>query len=206
MRFADRQAARPIQEAEQIVLLRQKRIVRRFEKKYIPEPNSGCWLWLAAVGSSGHGQFFIRKSTKRKGIINAHRASWLIYKGLIGPLDLVLHSCDNPYCVNPDHLFIGSHKDNMRDCANKGRIVVPASACGDKNPAAILSDDDVINIRSSSETVRCLAKSYGVSSSCIQEAKTGKSFPHLPGAIPIRSASEAAKEWHRHKATRGRAK
>lgn len=87
----------------------------KFEDKFIPEPNSGCWLWLHAVDKDGYG--------KHNGE-RAHRYSYRLYKNDPGLLH-VLHICDNPYCVNPDHLFLGTHSDNMKDAANKNRLCSP---------------------------------------------------------------------------------
>lgn len=77
-----------------------------------------CWIWNASQIPTGYGRF------KSKTITNsgyAHRASWLIYNGEIPPGMCVLHKCDNPSCVNPKHLFLGTMTDNMRDRDNKGR-------------------------------------------------------------------------------------
>jgi len=90
----------------------------RFEKFVMPVPESGCWLWLGRVDpDSGYGQFSLNDRITR-----AHRAAWLLYRGDIPAGRLVLHRCDVRCCVNPNHLFLGSHKDNMRDCITKGRF------------------------------------------------------------------------------------
>jgi len=183
MKWAEKQAARPIQEIEIMPIVRHWLVRRRFEKKYIPEPNSGCWLWTAACGISGHGQFFVRKSTKRKGLIGAHRVSWMIYRGDLHPNELVCHKCDTPACVNPDHLFVGTQLDNIRDAKSKGRLVFPDTV-GEANSAAILQESDVFVIRNSQLSNADLAKQYGVSSTTIWETRTGASWVHLPGAIP----------------------
>jgi len=93
-----------------------KSLKERFESKYIPEPMSGCWLWSDACHYSGYGHFKIKNKTVR-----AHRASWMIYKGDIPSPLLVCHKCDVKCCVNPDHLFLGTFKDNMVDKVKKNR-------------------------------------------------------------------------------------
>lgn len=91
--------------------------VERFERKFSPEPNSGCWIWTERLKRDGYGQF------KYLGMMQqAHRVAWMLYRGDIPDGKSVLHKCDNPWCVNPNHLFLGTQLDNMRDAANKGRI------------------------------------------------------------------------------------
>jgi hypothetical protein len=83
----------------------------------MPEPNTGCLLWLGKVGTDGYGLFKV--GGKRRA---AHRVSYEIHKGPIPPGLWVLHRCDTPACVNPEHLFLGTHADNMRDMVAKGRM------------------------------------------------------------------------------------
>lgn len=87
-----------------------------FENKFTTEPNTGCWLWTARCFPFGYGQF----KYKRKNI-TAHRMSWLLYKGKIPKGMCVLHKCDVPQCLNPDHLWLGTKADNNIDCTKKGR-------------------------------------------------------------------------------------
>jgi hypothetical protein len=82
---------------------------QRFDRKWTPEPYSGCWLWIGST-AKGYGKLTI----KHKDVL-AHRCAWQLLNGEIPLGAHVLHSCDTPLCVNPDHLFIGSHTDNMRD-------------------------------------------------------------------------------------------
>lgn len=91
-------------------------VKERFEESYIPEPNSGCWLWLKYLDDEGYGRF--GKDYKQYA---AHRASYEIFRQPIPKNLQVLHKCDTPSCVNPSHLFIGTHADNMKDCHKKGR-------------------------------------------------------------------------------------
>lgn len=90
-------------------------LAQRLEEKSIPEPNSGCWLWLGSTIPTGYGVIGVDGKNWR-----AHRAAWRAYRGEVGSLH-VLHRCDNPGCINPDHLFLGTHTDNMRDRRDKGR-------------------------------------------------------------------------------------
>lgn len=82
-----------------------------------------CWLWTGARDTFGYGRVQLGRNSKR---ITASRTSWIIHNG---PLEsskiLVCHKCDNPPCCNPNHLFVGTHLDNIRDAARKGRMSVP---------------------------------------------------------------------------------
>lgn len=79
--------------------------------------SEGCWEWQGAKRSNGYGVIYKKgKSTQ------AHRFSWMITSGAIPEGMYVCHKCDNRPCVRPDHLFLGTHTDNMRDCGAKGRI------------------------------------------------------------------------------------
>jgi len=91
----------------------------RFEQKYITEPNTGCWIWIAALNNRGYG--IIGRGARQDGPEPAHRISWELAYGPIPEGLHVLHKCDNPPCVNPHHLFLGTHGDNMRDSVIKGR-------------------------------------------------------------------------------------
>lgn len=88
----------------------------RFFKKIITEPNTGCFLWTNAEDGCGYGWFRINGKMCR-----AHRISWMINKGNIPNNKLVLHKCDTPQCVNPEHLFLGSNLDNAKDKVKKNR-------------------------------------------------------------------------------------
>lgn len=79
--------------------------------------SGGCWIWTAARDSSGYGVVRVAGRQER-----AHRLSWMVFRGPIPSGACVCHTCDNPQCVNPDHLWVGTHQDNMDDKVRKGRV------------------------------------------------------------------------------------
>lgn len=87
----------------------------RFDASFVR--GDGCWNWIGCVHPTGYGQFSLNRSTYR-----AHRVAYTIANGPIPSGMVICHSCDNPTCVNPQHLWAGSQAENMRDCATKGRI------------------------------------------------------------------------------------
>lgn len=100
---------------------RLKRSDPSLKEKFLDKHKSnGCWEWLGQKWESGYG--YVRKTIDHKiKHISAHRYFYTLYKGPF-PEELdVLHKCDNPSCVNPDHLFLGTHSDNMKDMYNKQR-------------------------------------------------------------------------------------
>ena len=144
----------------------------RFESFVSPEPNTGCWLWAGNVNRKGYGSVSIRRSTNDA----AHRVSWRLHRGEIPFTFWVLHKCDVPSCVNPDHLFLGTCADNLQDMARKGRQVFqrhPEKAPrGRRNGNAKLDELQVMAIRASTETCVALAARHGVSRSLISAVRT----------------------------------
>lgn len=96
--------------------IKRRNILQIFEAKYIPEPNSGCWLWTGATHYSGYGKMTINKKHVQASHVALALAGRAVPQGLFA-----LHRCDNPPCVNPDHLFHGTQKDNIQDCRRKKR-------------------------------------------------------------------------------------
>lgn len=92
----------------------------RFMTKYEKDPKTLCWNWKAGKHPYGYGFFYCTISEKRS-THQAHRYSYFLYKGKIPAGMYICHHCDNPGCVNPSHLFLGTPKDNMEDMMKKGR-------------------------------------------------------------------------------------
>jgi len=93
----------------------------RFERKVSPEPNTGCWIWDGAIGGDGYGRFAMGPRRMVHRYQRAHRAAWLLYRGAIPGGLYVLHGCDNRWCVNPDHLRLGTQSENIMEMHRKGR-------------------------------------------------------------------------------------
>lgn len=155
-----------------------------FSARYLAEPMSGCWLWEGAVFNHGYGVFQSKHGGKRW-VTTAHRASWILHNGPIPAGMIVCHKCDNPMCVNPDHLFIGTDKDNVHDAIRKGRFQSAANPFYQKGSArrnALLNEQDVRDIRVMREvgmSCRLVAAEYGVSTACIERVDSRRSWRHV---------------------------
>jgi hypothetical protein len=142
----------------------EKTLKQRFEEKFYITP--GCWIWTAAKHGEGYGQMLSNGRLE-----TAHRISYALY---VGPIPLgdgyhgtvVCHKCDNRLCVNPDHLFVGSQKTNVRDMHSKRR-----GNEGAVNGMAKLSAEQIIAIRSDSRMQKLIAKDYGISQQHVSAIK-----------------------------------
>ena len=104
--------------------------IDRFNAKWALNESNGCWEWTAMRDRDGYGSMWGGKELGKEDNLRAHRVSWMLHRGELPDDKLVLHRCDNPRCVNPDHLFIGTGKDNIQDALAKGRLHPnPANGC-----------------------------------------------------------------------------
>ena len=134
-----------------------------------------CWLWTGCV-TNGYGA--IRLDSKK---VYAHRVAWEAANGKIPNGMFVCHHCDNRLCVNPSHMFIGTHDDNMRDCKDKGR-----TPRGESNGQAKLSSASTLSIlgmRASGMKQADIAAEFGVSVSLIGSIESGKIWSHVTGVV-----------------------
>ena len=152
---------------------------QKLDGKYIPEPNSGCWLWMGATDKDGYGGFWDGRKTRR-----AHRASWELANGEIPEGLCVLHSCDVRSCVNPAHLWLGTNQENTADRDAKGRQAKGPThfsrtkphrvVRGENHGRAKLTLKQVNEIRAITSRTRAdVAKEYGVSQQLISYVMTG---------------------------------
>lgn len=147
-------------------------VVARFWSKVAITANPDrCWEWQAGGHEKGYGYFSISWHN-----IGAHRFSVLLATGKI-PTQFVLHSCDNPKCVNPNHLREGTRLDNARDACERGQQVV-----GDTHPRSILNSDQVKEIKTllgQKVLMRDIAARFGVSQGTISAISTGRNWGHI---------------------------
>lgn len=136
------------------------------------DKSSDCWVWIGKSFRGGYGRVsYCSKAT------DAHRVAYMLTNGEIPKGRLVLHSCDNPPCCNPNHLRLGNHKDNATDRENRKRVVRRLK--GSLNHQAVLNENFVREIRNSHLTSVELAKIYGVTANCIRTIIRYKSWRHV---------------------------
>lgn len=148
-------------------------------------PEAGCWEWAGGRNQSGYGRLCVgsrRDGTRQT--MQAHRYSYSIFVGPIPPGLWVLHKCDNPPCINPDHLFLGDRMDNTRDRDAKGRQPILR---GVANGNAKLNDDAVAAMRSlrrEGASFATIARRFGVAKKTCMEAIKGHRWRHVTELLP----------------------
>lgn len=150
-----------------------------FGPRAIFEPMSGCCLWERFVDHSGYGR--VGAVWTREAF--AHRVSWELARGPIPSGMKVLHRCDVPGCVNPDHLFLGTQADNVADMIAKGRSRPPAPRLGSANVCARLNEDQVWAIRELLRhkvfSQRAIAEDFGVGAMTISRIANNQTWRHV---------------------------
>jgi hypothetical protein len=141
---------------------------------------TGCWEWSGCRDAKNYG----RMGYARKKLVLCHRVSWMAFRGPIPEGMCVCHKCDNPPCINPDHLFLGTRADNTRDAASKGRIRCnPEKIKGQLHGMHKLTNDQVLEIRKRyvpyKTHSRILADEFHVCSASILNIVNRKSWKHL---------------------------
>ena len=155
---------------------RARSIEERFWEKVdkVSSPD-GCWLWTAGVSSMGYGQ--INQGGKHGTHIAAHKLSWQLVNGPRPDNLFLCHTCDNRRCVNPDHLFLGTQKDNIQDAVRKGR-----KPHGEGHPLARWTERDIIEMfamqkRGAKQSE--IARRFGTAQSNINIILTRKAWKHV---------------------------
>lgn len=144
---------------------------------------SDCWEWLGSKNRDGYGSVWFALGD-RATTHGAHKVSLYLHTG-IKPSDRsqeVMHDCDNRICVNPNHLRLGTHRENMADCAKRGRIRLGGVGRGEKHPNAKLSDADALsmrNRRANGEKLSVLAREAGISNAAASRICNKKRWTHL---------------------------
>ena len=148
------------------------RFMRRVEKS---TPDA-CWNWIGSrIGHTWHGQW--RNSSGQHEL--THRAAWRMLVGEIPKDAFVLHRCDNPVCVNPAHLFLGTQSDNAFDMWAKKRAR-PKSSIGENHGMSKITKEMVAEIRSSNESGVALAKKFGISATSVCDIRKRRTWNHIP--------------------------
>lgn len=149
-------------------------VVERFHEKWIVNEKSGCWEWTASLAGKGYGQMKVPGTRRQE---YSHRISYMIHCGEIPEGMQVCHTCDNPKCVKPSHLFLGTSGDNHLDMKEKGRHLN-----GERNKNAKLTEEQVRRIHKLSEQGMSqgkIGKAFGVSQGQVYRILHGIQWQHI---------------------------
>lgn len=150
---------------------------QRFLSKVDSSPGSdACWPWKGTINkATGYGQF--SRGPKNAGYERAHRLAYRVAFGELPQGLCVCHRCDNPSCVNPNHLFLGTTADNVADKVRKGR-----SLRGADNPGSRLSPETVLAVRAAVGTYAEIGRQFGITRQQASNIKNKRQWAHLPEA------------------------
>ena len=130
--------------------------------RFVRKVDGGCWLWQGKRTNAGYGEFWFGKKH-----VGAHRVSLQLFSDVVIGFDCVLHHCDVRLCVNPEHLYVGTYVDNMKDRQVRGQA------------SRKLTIPDVLEIRSDGRSTRKIGADYGVSAQTVSEIKRRKIWRHV---------------------------
>lgn len=156
------------------------RDVERFMRRVNKMTGTACWDWMRPA-PIGYGQLYWNGTP-----IGTHRISYRIFRGQVGQMH-VCHTCDRRACVNPDHLFLGTNQDNIRDRVKKGR-----SRRGQNHPRSVLKRADVVEARAmylGGMSTSKIGERFGVDAETAGNAISGRSWSHVSGAVALRPPS-----------------
>jgi hypothetical protein len=148
-------------------------ISQRLELQTVPVAECGCWIWMGKLNQYGYGRINIGGAYQ-----GTHRVSWEVHRGKIPDGLHVLHHCDIRSCINPDHLFIGTDADNVRDCIKKGRAR-HVGMKGEKHHKAKVTAKQVLMIRTSQKKPKFFIEKFGLSKSQVSAIRTKRSWSHI---------------------------
>ncbi len=158
----------------------ERRIKRFWDKTdkhgpIIPKMNTPCWIWLGAPSKAGYGRMGVRDK-----VLYTHYISWLLHYGDIPKGMIVCHKCDNRICVNPEHLFLGTYRDNTYDAIEKGRLGAKLKP-NDSSFYGLPRTEVILKLSKQGEKHREIAAIYGLSRGRISQiiAKERKKNPTL---------------------------
>lgn len=145
--------------------------LERFSRSYKVDKKTGCWNWQLSLNDKGYGSFYFPP----RNCIGAHTAAWELLRGSRKGL-FVLHHCDNPRCCNPEHLYLGTQADNVRDRDLRKRRAPPI---GSKNGRANLTEAEVLLIRADTRWPRFIAQDWRVPISTIKKILYRLTWKHI---------------------------
>jgi hypothetical protein len=149
----------------------------RVNKRGKQTPLGRCWEWVASIGTHGYGQLSVNGKP-----VTTHTFSWKIHNGEIEGSKFVLHRCNNKSCVNPRHLYLGTHGDNVRDRTADG-----GDPQGERNGMSRLTKTQILEAKRKyipyhrTRGIRALARELGVNHSYLGEVIRGRRWKHLAG-------------------------
>jgi len=150
------------------------KLTQRLLRNSTLDPETGCWNWDNSKSRWGYGHINVAGKIKL-----AHRVSYATLNGAIPDGLCVLHRCDNPACINPEHLFLGTNADNVADKVKKNRQSLIGQGKGEKHTMSKLTNKDVLNIRASSLSQNKLAAMYHTTQSNISLIRSRAHWAHI---------------------------